>query len=246
MNQDGGENELCSLSPYIISNIPPIIYYIPNFISEDDELYLLKKIYEAPKPKWTELLNRRLQNWGGIPHEKGMIPDTIPQWLQIYCAMVEKLGIFKNCKPNHILINEYLPGQGIMPHTDGPLYYPTVANITLKSHAVLEWYRPIGGENTSDSSLNTKVPETSLEARNFARILMERRSLLIVREDMYSKYLHGICEIKTDIIDDKVVNLSMCEGRQIGDKLNRDARVSLTIRNVPKVMKNNFLFGRRR
>jgi len=63
---------------------------------------------------------------------------------------------------------------------------------------------------------------------------------------MYSKYLHGICEIKTDIIDDKVVNLSMCEGRQIGDKLNRDARVSLTIRNVPKVMKNNFLFGRRR
>ena len=31
--------------------------------------------------------------------------------------------------PNHVLVNEYLPGQGIMPHTDGPLFHPTIATV---------------------------------------------------------------------------------------------------------------------
>lgn len=33
----------------------------------------------APLPKWTQLTNRRLQNWGGIPHPKGMIAEEIPK-----------------------------------------------------------------------------------------------------------------------------------------------------------------------
>ena len=31
---------------------------------------------------------------------------------------------------NHVLVNEYKPGDGIMPHTDGPAYVPIVATIT--------------------------------------------------------------------------------------------------------------------
>lgn len=32
---------------------PPSIFYIPDFITEEDEKVLLDKIYKAPIPKWT-------------------------------------------------------------------------------------------------------------------------------------------------------------------------------------------------
>jgi len=40
------------------------IHYIPDFVSKECETYFIDEIYKAPKPKWTFLLNRRLQNWG--------------------------------------------------------------------------------------------------------------------------------------------------------------------------------------
>ena len=38
---------------------------------------------------------------------------------------------FGQVRPNHILLNEYLPGQGIIPHLDGDLFYPTIATVSL-------------------------------------------------------------------------------------------------------------------
>lgn len=42
--------------------------------------------------------------------------------------------------PNHVLVNEYLPGQGIMPHEDGAAYRPVVATVSLGSAAVVEFW----------------------------------------------------------------------------------------------------------
>ena len=40
------------------------------------------------------------------------------QWLSEMCAKVSSLGIFEEkMQPNHVLINEYTPGQGIMVST---------------------------------------------------------------------------------------------------------------------------------
>ena len=53
--------------------------------------------------------------------------------------MSNQLRIFTPGKgPNHVLVNEYLPGQGIMPHTDGPLFHPTIATVTCNQHYELE------------------------------------------------------------------------------------------------------------
>jgi alkylated DNA repair protein alkB family protein 6 len=77
-------------------------------------------------------------------------------------------------------------------------------------------------------------------------MLLERRSLILVRDDMYKVNLHGIAERKEDIISDNVVNVYKCDGVQTGDKLERTTRVSLTIRYVPKILKAKLFLGKKR
>lgn len=36
------------------------------------------------------------------------------QWLKSYGDQISELGIFEGKVPNHVLVNEYEPGQGIM------------------------------------------------------------------------------------------------------------------------------------
>ncbi|XP_050297039.1 alpha-ketoglutarate-dependent dioxygenase alkB homolog 6 [Anthonomus grandis grandis] len=207
------------VSNFRVPNIPPTIYYIPNFITQEEEEYIIKNVYSVPKPKWTCLTNRRLQDYGGVPHEKGMIPEKIPSWLQQYVDKVSHLNIFEGRKPNHVLVNEYLPGQGIMPHTDGPLFYPTVTTISCGSHTILEFL------------------ENNEKREKICDILLERCSLVIVKDDMYKNYLHSIREVEIDSVGG-CANLDNCMSKYpINEKLKRETRISLTIRNVPKVLK---------
>ncbi len=251
------------MDSYLIKKCPSRAYYIPNFIGEAEEELLIKNVYESPKPKWTQLKNRRLQNWGGQPHVKGMISESIPEWLNIYCEQISRLGVFETCKPNHILINEYLPGQGllsnsrklsifkiskskmnlfffkgIMPHVDGPLYYRTVSTISLGSHTLLDFYEPL---DTGDELQATA--DSSLQSRFKFSLLLEPRSLLVLQDKMYDIYLHGIKETMDDCLDQEKIfnleNIANVKYIQPGAIFKRDCRVSLTIRNVPKVIKLN-------
>lgn len=67
-------------------------------------------------------------------------------------------------------------------------------------------------------------------------MLLERRSLVIVKDSMYTDYKHTIREFHEDVIDDSIKNLKMTQSK-IGEKLCRDTRISLTIRHVPKICK---------
>ena len=107
----------------------PYLFYLPEFISENEEKNLLRFIEKAPKTKWTNLKNRTLQNWGGIPgggKNDMMIEEPLPDWLTQWCNTFNETLFIKtkddSCElvpffskpPNHCLINKYLPGQGIM------------------------------------------------------------------------------------------------------------------------------------
>jgi len=105
---------MLEINSFLLDKEVKTVYYVPEFITEEEERILQKNISDSPKPKWTQLKNRRLQNWGGIPSSKGMIPENIPDWLNLYCKKVYDLNIFQDFFPNHILINEYKPGQGII------------------------------------------------------------------------------------------------------------------------------------
>nr|XP_008122601.1 PREDICTED: alpha-ketoglutarate-dependent dioxygenase alkB homolog 6 [Anolis carolinensis] len=229
------------LEAFKVAKSPPEAFYIPDFISEAEEAYLLQQVYGAPKPKWTQLSGRRLQNWGGLPHPKGMVPEALPTWLQTYADRVSALRVFGGKPANHVLVNEYRPGEGIMPHEDGPLYFPTVTTISLGSHTLLDFYHPVSREQQEEGREGS-APQTE-EQRHFLTLLLRPRSLLVLREDMYVRYLHGIRPITEDVVTGHVANTC---GFEPGSTLQRGTRVSLTIRRVPKVLKTSILLGRRK
>uniref|UniRef100_A0A182T917 Alpha-ketoglutarate-dependent dioxygenase AlkB-like domain-containing protein n=1 Tax=Anopheles maculatus TaxID=74869 RepID=A0A182T917_9DIPT len=189
---------------FIVPNCPPSVYYVPDFITKEEECSIMQAIDRTPKPRWTQLSNRRLINYGGVPHPKGMIAEDIPAWLTRYVDRINQLNVYEETiKANHVLINEYLSGQGIMPHLDGPLFYPTITTISCGSHTVLEYYDQIE-DSVSESN-------GSLVRNHVASIVLEPRSLLIVKDDMYHKYLHSIAELEQDVVDDRIANLSMLD-----------------------------------
>ncbi|KAF6036355.1 ALKBH6 [Bugula neritina] len=152
--------------------------------------------------------------------------------------ITESTGAFTaTTQPNHCLVNEYRPGQGIMPHEDGNMFYPTVSTITLGSHTVLDFYKHINDEDCDT---------LSVEDRHIGSVLLERRSLVLVQDSMYKTHLHGIKEVACDTLSQSIANLDHTE-HSLGDQLPRDTRVSLTIRHVNKttnISKSISLFGK--
>jgi len=227
------------LKKFIVSSpdghVPATIYYIPNFLSPEEEEELLFKIDSSPKPKWTTLSNRRLQNWGGLPHPKVTVGEKLPLWLQKYVVKLSELDVFEGNVPNHVLVNEYLPGQGIMPHEDGPLFFPTITTLNLSSHTILNLKRKKDLNTDRMGTLDGGKGDSSQESFS---LLLQPRSLVIITESAYTEYLHGIAEKKEDIIDEKVANLSSCPGVSLGDCLSRERRISCTIRYVSNMRKD--------
>ncbi|XP_015791974.1 alpha-ketoglutarate-dependent dioxygenase alkB homolog 6 [Tetranychus urticae] len=244
--EDFGDFEQYKVSSSTLT-IPDSIYYIPNFITEDEEEILTNKINDSSKIKWVGLSNRRLQNWGGVVHAKGLIAEPLPIWLSIYGNKVSRLGIFDGKSPNHVLINEYLAGQGIMPHEDGPAFYPTVATLSLGSYTVINYYPKnwIPSDRQQVADYMAEPGRTVYRPREPSfSLLLQPRSLVITSKEAYTSYLHGIDEVQKDTIDEKVVNLGSCTGVKVGDNLERTTRLSLTIRYVPKAIQARFLIGK--
>ncbi|XP_074559818.1 alkylated DNA repair protein ALKBH6 homolog [Curcuma longa] len=256
--EDGKGEKGLDIDVHIIGSLPTIIY-IPDFIHQSEQSQLLDDIYEAPASRWKSLKNRRLQNWGGVVHEKGLLPQPLPSWLtKITQRICQKTGLFPSAI-NHVLINEYLPNQGIMPHQDGPAYFPVVAILSLESPITIE-FTPHPRSKDRDLSVSETVigqqdgPSINSDERDSFSILLMPCSLLIFKDHAYTDYLHGIQDSVLLNLD-KVVNtaqvmelkeselqhgdVNMCQSPMFR---RTSKRVSLTCRLVLKVRKNLFKF----
>lgn len=226
-----------NLNSFRVGNLPTVICK-PEFITENEEKYLLDKIYEAPLSKWKSLKNRRLQNWGGIVHEKGLLPQDLPPWLtKITERIFEDSGLLP-AAINHVLINEYLPNQGIMPHQDGPAYFPVVAILSLGSPVVMDFI--------PHSRLKYIEEEERIFNHRSLSVLLNPRSLLIFKDYAYSDYLHGIKDSEVHKYNE-AVDQQVASEMDVGDGeykvIHRSKnRVSLTCRYVPKVHNKLFKF----
>ena len=130
------------LRAHAIPGLPDTLSYIPNFITPEEEQQLLASIHAQPKPKWTHLTHRRLQaHPSALSATNTLLAAPLPDWLTSVIPRMHALTIWADALhggPNHVLINEYRPGEGIMPHEDGPAYHPVVATVSLGAPIVLD------------------------------------------------------------------------------------------------------------
>ena len=102
-----------------IINIPGLAY-IPNYVSSECEEKLLKLI---DIQQWNLDLKCRTQHYGYKYDYRARSVDAtyylgeIPYWVYELCNKLYEDAIFIQ-KPDQVIINEYLPGQGIVLHVD--------------------------------------------------------------------------------------------------------------------------------
>ncbi|KAG7051362.1 alkbh6 protein [Colletotrichum scovillei] len=228
-----------SLDDVRVKKLPPSSYYIADFISEEEERLILQKIAEAPKPRWKQLTHRRLQTWPSDLVNNKLIDAPLPQWLQEpvisrilslpLAADSDSSNLFASSphkRPNHVLINEYPPG-------DGAAYHPVVCTVSLGASLCLNLYQI--------------KEDGAMDPEPVGRILQEPRSLLITTDDLYTDYLHGIADVEEDVelSAETIVNWDLVRSQDdfSAGRSARATRTSLTYRDVMQVSKLGAKFG---
>ncbi|KAI6177956.1 Fe2OG dioxygenase domain-containing protein [Aphelenchoides besseyi] len=169
MNKDVGTNSKATeykdertanrtIKPTLDANdfiAPDTIRYIPNFITIEEEQRLLARVYAVPKPKWDTLRNRRLQSWGGL-------------WLQtiIDKIMTVKSAFSSDHRPNHVLINEYLPQQG---------YYDTKTMGDQQYEPLLPGAQPVPVQNQAANVANPRNAPDPIAANQVAAAINQNQ-----------------------------------------------------------------------
>lgn len=235
------------LSSYRIPGIPDSIYYIANFLDSEEEGHILDSL---PPSRWITLSHRRLQAYPSVLSKTNtLLHAPLPKWLGASIVRrFETLGVFATSPhkaPNHALVNEYRPNEGIMPHEDGAAYWPIVATVSLGAGIVLDIYDKRSEDFTATGNPGLRVPRW--------RIFQEPGSLLVTTDRAYTDLLHGIAEVDVDedLTADTVANWSLLADPDAlvnsGGKSVRQTRTSLTYRDVLKVSRiGSRLLGRSR
>ncbi|KAG9817311.1 hypothetical protein KCU98_g12020, partial [Aureobasidium melanogenum] len=223
-----------TLKDFKIPKMPDSMFYITDFINDKEEADLLNAI---PSNRWIQLQHRRLQTHpSSLSKSNTLLEAPLPPWLvDPIISKFKLLGLFSDSphhSPNHVLINEYNPNEGIMPHEDGAAYYPIVATVSLSSALCLDIYEKNQNEDQAPVGSSPKW-----------RVLQEPRSLLVTCGSAYTDTLHGISEVEVDenLEPDTVANWTLLGDNKVfidnGGKNVRTTRISLTYRDVLKVSK---------
>lgn len=201
----------------------PGLEYHSAFLNAEEQRALEEAIAARPL-KWKTLLDRRVQNWGGLPHARGMIPVDLPDFLQVLARRLVAANIYESAHiPNHVLINQYQPGQGIAPHTDGPVYMPTAAIISLQSATLFNIHA---------------------QGEKVASVWLQPGSLLVLKGASYNIMHHGIEARRKDTISHRDI-LNKEHAPSDGSIIERTERTSLTLRRASKTIRNPLRLSKR-
>lgn len=164
--------------------LPAGALYLPNYIDQSDEIALLSQIDNLP---WLGDLKRRVQHYGyRYDYKARRVTDDsflgpLPCWLDALANRLWEEGVFGD-RPDQVIINEYLPGQGIAAHVDcEPCFGGAIASLTLGSSCVMVF--------------------SSLRSGNSLSRRLEPQSLLILKDEARFGWKHGIPARKSDVIN---------------------------------------------
>ena len=156
--------------------------YIENYITDIQHDWLLDTIAKQP---WLDDLKRRVQHYGykydykARKVNRDMYIDELPEWLKRLSEKIHKDGHMIEAA-DQVIVNEYLPGQGIAAHIDcEPCFKDTIVLLSLGSGCIMDF------TNKYDKTM--KIP-----------VWLESKSLVVLSGDARDKWLHGIAVRKTD------------------------------------------------
>ena len=172
--------------------------------------------------KWTRLKHARRK----VALFDGTISNLPPILHRVSNTLVA-IGAFPSSHPpNHVLINEYQPGEGIMPHTDGPAYESCTATISFGCSDVIFKLWPRQQHHDTESHSTSIQPVADLPALEV--ILHGNGSLVLFTNDAYLNHCH---EIREGVLEEITSSNGVC-GNDVngGTLVKRGYRISLTFR----------------
>lgn len=136
----------------------PGLGLLEAFVDEAEADGLAAAIDAAP---WRADLKRRVQHYGyryaysARRIDTSMALGPLPDWLGPLAARVAAAAGFERT-PDQVIVNEYLPGQGISGHVDCvPCFGPTIASLSLLSGTTMTFTR-------GDARVDVWLPARSL------------------------------------------------------------------------------------
>lgn len=125
----------------------PGLRLLAEFVDEAQADALARAIDAAP---WRDDLKRRVQHYGyryayaARRIDVAMALGPLPDWLlPLTTAVVADAGFTR--APDQVIVNEYMPGQGISGHIDClPCFGPTIASLSLLSGTTMTFTAPDG------------------------------------------------------------------------------------------------------
>lgn len=157
------------------------LQYVPDFLTSEEEKDLLESINISP---WLSDIKRRVQHYGYKYDYKARSIDysmylgPLPEWASNLGMRLFE-GKYIDRIPDQLIINEYLPGQGIANHVDcEPCFGETIISISLCSASVMDFI--------------------SLRTQEKIELILEPRSLVVVSGEARHKWTHGIASRKSD------------------------------------------------
>jgi alkylated DNA repair dioxygenase AlkB len=166
----------------------------PEYITAEVEQELAALVDEEP---WDTSWDRRRQPYGHTYGKSGAPQRAVPAWGLALIKRLQQEGISE--RPfNQMLVNEYFPGQGIALHRDYEPFDHIVASLSLLAPCVMDFRRVADDHRES--------------------LLLERRSLLVLRDVARYDWEHGIARRKND--------------RWQGQTIPRARRLSITFRRA--------------
>lgn len=174
--------------------------YMENYLSPDEHDHLLQAI---DGEIWLTDLKRRVQHYGyRYDYKKRSVDPSmrlgnLPEWITPLAARLHSDG-FSPDVPDQVIVNEYLPGQGIASHIDcEPCFGDTILSLTLGSACVMDF--------------------THVATRTVVPILLQPRSLVVMQGAARYEWQHGIAARKTDVFESQIIQ----RGRRVSLTLRR-------------------------
>lgn len=227
------------------------VYYVPSFLPDEWQRATLRYLRSLPEHpdgsggaaggrapgsgserdhhgRWTQLRHarRRVALFDASLDTSGRLPGPLGA---VARALAES-GAFPpdsmgGCgPPNHVLVNEYRPGEGIMAHTDGPAYEERTCTISIGGGDALLKFSPRRRADGTEKKHDARSERAAGDGTTLELLLCGSGSLVVFSGEAYINHCHFIDEVEEEMTTEK------CGNERSGVLVRRAYRISLTFR----------------